>query len=30
MGVLEKLMEIEFCQGVVGGKPEKALFFIGK
>lgn len=28
--ILEKLMELEFCQGVIGGKPEKALYFIGK
>ena len=23
-------MESEFCQGVIGGKPEKALYFVGK
>lgn len=28
--ILEKLMELEFCQGVIGGKPKKALYFIGK
>jgi cysteine protease ATG4 len=28
--VLSKLMEIEYCQGVIGGKPRKALYFIGK
>lgn len=23
-------MEFESCQGVIGGKPEKALYFVGK
>ena len=23
-------MQSEYCQGVIGGKPEKALYFIGK
>jgi cysteine protease ATG4 len=30
LNVLGKLMESEFCQGVIGGKPDKALYFIGK
>jgi cysteine protease ATG4 len=28
--VLNKIMEMSVFQGLIGGKPEKALYFVGK